>query len=151
CRNIGKVLDNLHSNRPIARHDIQIVECMNINGIDARISAAFERLPPLVERDFDDPGTQPLNGLELGFRSRFSGYYGASNAEIASFPGHALSHVARRGGKNPAAELLCRNVADCIGRSANLERPDGLQVLELEIYLGRRISSVELDQGSPDR
>src|SRR5262249_59590331 len=121
CRNIGKVLDNLHSNRPIARHDIQIVECMNINGIDARISAAFERLPPLVERDFDDPGAQPLNGVELGFWRRFRGNYGASNAEIASFPGNALSHVARRSRKDSAAELLCRNVADCICGAANLE------------------------------
>src|SRR5262249_27829547 len=150
-RNIRKVLDNLQSNRAIARHDVHIVECVDVDAIDAWVSAPFEGLPPLVERDLDDLCTQPVDGFELGFWSRFRSNYCAVDPEAACDPSYALSHVARRSGQYSAPELFGRCMADCIGRAANLERADRLQVLELEVYFGRRLSKAQLHQRGPDR
>jgi hypothetical protein len=59
----------------------------------------------------------------------------AGDAELARDPGDALAHVAGGRGDDPGLELAGRNLEDGVGSPAQLERPDRLQVLELQVDL----------------
>src|SRR5207244_6093839 len=64
----------------------------------------------------------------------------------SDLPGGALGHVAGAGNKGAFGQLRLRHPAHRISGTANLERSDGLEVLQLEIDLGGSIPDVEPQQ-----
>src|SRR5205814_3986404 len=105
-----------------------------------------DRIPPVVVGDLHDPAAEPLDRSELRLSRALRDDHRARNAELSCGPGDALTHVARTRGDDPVAELALRDLFDRVERSAQLERADRLQVLELEVDLCGSLGYLEADE-----
>ena len=147
---LRQVLQQLETDGAVAGHHTIVVEGVNEHGIDTRIASIAEGLPPAVERHLDDTATEALDRLHLGVGRVIGRDHGTGNAQPARVPGGALGHVAGAGNKDAFGQLRLRHPAHRIGGTPNLERSDGLKVLQLEIDLGGSIPDVEPHQRGAD-
>ncbi len=136
---VGEVLENLEPDRSVARHHRLVLDRVHEQPLDAGHRRGDDRLPPLVVGHLDHPATEALDCVELGLWGVVGDGDRRRQPELSRHPGDALGHVARAGGDQPAAPCLRVRAADRVARPADLERADGLQGLELEIDLGRRV------------
>jgi len=100
--------------------------------VDVGMAVVEHRLPPLVERDPDDLAAEPLDRRGFRQRSTFRHDDPAANAEPPRAPGDALSHIAGARRVDAVRQGLPACDRHRVGRAADLERPDRLEVLELE-------------------
>src|SRR5439155_18730819 len=107
--------------------------------------------PPRFEWDLHDGGAEPLDRLELGLRRAIRDDRGAGDPHGAGAPGHPLRHVSRARGIDAVSEGRRVREPHRVRRAAELEGPDGLEALELEIDPARRFGNVEGNQGRADR
>src|SRR5713226_7375180 len=104
-----------------------------------------ENVPPLVIRHRDRFRTQALDCLELGVRRAVGHDGSASNAKPPCIPGDTLRHVPGAGGVDACLQRAGIEPRDRIAGAPYFERPDRLQVFELEVELAGA-SVVEPDQ-----
>ena len=123
---------------------------MDEGRVNPRVAAVGEGLPPAVERNLDDAATEPLDRLDLGVGRVVRRDDGAGDPQAAGVPGGALRHVAGAGDEDALGQLGLRHRTHRIGGTADLEGADRLEILELEVDVGRRVPDVELDQRRPD-
>src|SRR2546423_1490184 len=140
---LRQVLQQLETDGAIAGHHTIVVEGVNEHGIDTRIASIAEGLPPAVERHLDYAATEALDRLQLGVGRVIGRDHRTGDAQPARVPGGALCHVAGAGNEDALGQLRLRHPAHRIGGTANLERSDGLEVLQLEINLGGSIPDGE--------
>ena len=118
---------------------------------DAGIAAVAEGLPPAVEGHLDHPTAEALDGSDLGVGRRVGSDHGARDPQPARVPGRALGHVAGARREHACRQLPRAQLGHDVGRPADLEGADRLQVLELEIDLRLRVPEVEPHQRGADR
>src|SRR5438876_4016594 len=93
-------------------------------------------LPPAVEGNLDDPAAQTFDRGKLGLRCVIRRYDTAADAELSGNVGDSLSHVAGARGVHPILEFRRSRAQHGIAATANLERPYGLEIFQLEPQLG---------------
>jgi hypothetical protein len=76
--------------------------------------------------------------------------YRARDAEFASRPGHALAHVAGACGDDALLQLFLRRLEERVKSSSQLERPDRLEVLQLQMDLAGVLRCIEADKRCAD-
>src|SRR6185437_5054604 len=101
---------------------------MDEQGVDSFVAAVDHRLPPDLVWDEHDLGAERLDAVELRARSVLGRDDGRMDAELARRPADTLRHVAGARGD----DVLRRLCAHRIEGTAQLERADRLQRLELE-------------------
>ncbi len=125
----------------VAGHDRRIGKRMYEETFHRRMTAIDECFPPFIERNLHHASAKSLNGVSFCFRRRIGNNHAARNSELARAPGNALSHIAGARRIHAVRKSLAASDRHCVGRPAQLERPDRLKVLQLEIDLrpgGRR-------------
>src|SRR5260370_18777127 len=94
-----------------------------------------ENVPPLVIRTRGRFRAEALDRLELGVRRAVGHDGSASNAKPPCIPGDTLRHVPGAGGVHACLQRAGIEPRDRIAGAPYFERPDRLQVLELEAGL----------------
>ena len=136
---VGKVFENLESQRRVADDESVVVEGVNESAAHAGRGMCFDRLPALVVGRGHQRGSQPANGVDLRSRRGVHHHHRAGNAGVPGSERDALAGVSaltvRR--RRRSSTLSCRTAL----RLRILKRADRLQRLELEEDLrGRRMS-----------
>ncbi len=142
---VVELVGELEPDHAVARHHPLVEDRVDEEPLDAGVGARLHRLPPRVERHRDDRPAQTGDRLELRRRGVVGRDDDRRYAELARDPANALGHVP--GARRPDAvpPLVRRGLADRACGAAELERADGLQALELEPDLARRLD-VEPDE-----
>src|SRR5215472_8203844 len=133
CLQVRQILEQFQRDRRVARHDVWVIEGVDERGVDARIAARLKRLPPLSEWNLDYPPSHALDRTSLSRRGSVGSNDCGWNAEPLCAECNALCHVPRGRGKQSATQLLLRSMRDHVRRAPNLERANGLQILQLQI------------------
>src|SRR5436309_15613095 len=108
-----------------------------------------DRLPPLLVGDLHDPAAETLDCGHFRLGRAFRDDDGAGHAELARGPGHPLAHVPRARRDDAVGELAWRNLLDRVQGAPQLEGANRLEVLELEVDLGRSFRKLEPDERRP--
>jgi hypothetical protein len=137
---IGQVLDQFHGDGAVAGHHVGIVESVDEGGVHARKGAGFESPPPIGERHQDGTAAEPLHGADLGGRRGFGRDDGSGDAQTARAICHSLRHIAGRRGEQAALQALARRPRDHVGRAADFERADRLQILQFQEQIERTLT-----------
>ena len=128
---------------------------MHEEALDALAEIALlvgvDRGPPLLPRHADDPAAEALDRGELRLRGVVGDDDRGRHAKLAGHPGDALRHVSGARGDEPVRERVGRRVQDGVRGSAELERGDGLEVLELEPDLGGSVDAQPDERRAEDR
>src|SRR5438874_170143 len=147
---LGQILEQLEPDRAVAGHDPLVVERMDERPVDLRKAPVGERLPPAIEGDRDHAPSEPLDGPHLCLGRGIRSDHRASKAQPAGVPGNPLCHVSGAGGEDAIGQLSSGHQVHSRGGAPDLEGPDGLQVFELQEYLGGRIPHIQADQWRSD-
>jgi hypothetical protein len=147
---VGQVFEDLERDRAVSCHDRFVAEGVDMEAVETLEGARPEHLVPLVEGDLDHLPAEPADRLDLGLRGRVRKDDRATDAELAGPPGDALRHVAGARGPDALLELLGRGEQERVPRSAQLEGADRLEVLELEVDLGRPVGELESNERRAD-
>src|SRR5262249_17898306 len=113
--------------------------------------AGDDRVPPVVVRELPYPAAQSGDRRQLRLRRVFRHGDGGGHAERARGPGDPLGHVPPPGGGEALGPAAGRREQRGVGRAADLERADRLEVLQLEVDLGGGILDAQPQQRGPDR
>src|SRR5689334_18139461 len=108
---------------------------MDEETVEAGIGALRQDGPPALERNRDRARAQALDRVALRPRRAVRDDDRAGDSEPPRAPRDALRHVARARRPHPGGEPLRGQAEDRVRRAAELERPDRLQALELEVDL----------------
>ena len=130
----------------VARHHRAVGDGMDEEAVEPGEAVLLDHLPPAVEGHLDDLAAQALDGRQLGGRRVVGHHDRGRHAELAGAPGHPLRHVAGARRVDPVAQALGTGEAHGVGGAAQLEGADGLQVLQLEPDLPRRVVHVQAHQ-----
>src|SRR5260370_36278907 len=118
---MGGIPQQVQSERATPSPPTGIVKSVDEFGIDSRIGACPERLPPSSKGNFDDPATHSLYRANLrrwrGFRSDNR----CGNAHPSGTECYPLCHVAGGGSQYSALKLLARCPRHEVRRATNLE------------------------------
>jgi hypothetical protein len=109
-----------------------VVERMDERPLDPGERAALEPFPAGVPRGLDDPRAERAHTRDLRLRRQFDRDDRARHAGLARSVCDALTRVARADRPDSKRAFLGIEHRDRIGRSAQLERVDRLQVFQLE-------------------
>jgi hypothetical protein len=114
--------------------------------LDARVAPLLERLPPAVERHLHVGAAEALDGRELRLGRMIGDDHGEGDAQLARRPADALRHVAGARRQDAGGEAVARRLRHRVVGAPDLEGADRLEVLELEVDLGRRVVHREADE-----
>jgi len=142
---VGQVLEYLQPDRAVAGHHPGILDRVHEQPVHPVDAVGHDGVPPVVVRDLHDPAAQPFDRGDLGLGRVVGHRDGGRDAEFACRPRDALRHVARAGGDQALGPRVSRRQHDRVGRAADLKRVDGLEVLQLEVDLGRGVRDVQPD------
>src|SRR6516225_7545281 len=127
-----------------------VIEGVDERCINAGVAASLKRLPPLGEWNLDHPPSHALDRSGLSGGGSIGSNDSGRSSEPLCTECNALCHIPRRGGEQSATQLLLRSVRDDVRRAPNLERPNRLQILQLQIQTRRTVHIAE-NQGSAKR
>ena len=147
---VGQVLQYLQPDCAVAGHHRRVLDRVHEQSVQPVEVAGDDDVPPGVVRDLQHPAAQPLDRGDLGLGRVIGHDDSGRDAELARRPGDALGHVPRAGGDQALGPRAGRREHDRVGRAADLERVDGLQVLQLEVDLGRGVLDVQAHQRRAD-
>src|SRR5205809_2178288 len=100
-------------------------------------------MPPAIEGNRDHAPSEPLDGPHLCLGRGIRSDHRAANAQPAGVPGDPLRHVSGTGGKHASSQLIFGHQVHGRSGAPDFEGPDGLQVLELQEDLSRRIPYIQ--------
>jgi hypothetical protein len=130
---LGRVGRDLESHRALARDHVRVGERVDQRQPGALRQLAGGLLGVLVAA-LDKLHLRPQRAHGLELRQRAFGRHADRDLRAGVRRGarHGLSVIARAGGHEPAFHTLARQLRDRVRRSAQLERPGGLEVLRLQ-------------------
>ena len=108
-------------------------------------------LPPLIEGQLDVLGAETLDRLELRLGRVVRHDDATGNAELVRGVCQTLGHVPGACGVHTLGKHLGARQPHGIRRAADLEGSDRLEVLELQVDLGRCVLDVQTQKRCPQR
>jgi cysteine desulfurase family protein (TIGR01976 family) len=147
---VGQVVEDLQADRAVAGHHRRVLHRVHEQPLYPVDVTGGDDVPPFVVRDLDHSAAEALDRGQLGLGRMVRDHDRGRDAERAGRPRDALGHVPRAGGDQPLGPGVGRREHDRVGRSADLERVDGLEVLQLEVDLRRGPFDVQRHQRRPD-
>ncbi len=149
-----ELLDELEPDRAVTGHHGRVLHRVDEEPLHVRAQVALlvclHGSPPLLPRHADDSPAEALDGGELARGGVVGNDDRGRDAELARHPRDALRHVPRARRHEPFRESLARRAQHGVGRPAQLEGADRLQVLELQPDLCRRVVELETHERSSD-
>ena len=150
---LGKIFQDLERDGTVARHNRLVLDRMQEQTVEA-LEAAFRHTPPKpFERHANVARAESLDRGELGFWRSLGHHDRAGKTELAGDPGDSLRPVSGARGEDTPVQFVQRGgrgFGEGVHGASELERPDGLQVLELEVYVPMGLGGVESHQGRPE-
>src|ERR1700677_360694 len=143
----GRLREYCEPDRGIAGQGSRIPHRIDVQAFLALEGAVPDRLPPFLDGAYVDARSQPPQLLELGLRCIHGHDRGRGDSEPARHMGDPERAVARASGIDPAAQAGRRPREDGVADGPDLERSDGLQVLEFQQNGLARRSSAAADDG----
>src|SRR5438445_5558202 len=148
---VGHVLEDLESDRPVARHHGRIGERMDERPpLQWGVASGDADLPDFVPGELNDRRAEPPDRGKLRGRRGVRHDRGAGNPESPRMPREGLRHVARAAREHAVTSLFRRQERDRVARAPDLERPGRLQVLQFQEDLRGCILDVQTDEWRPD-
>src|SRR5271169_1454332 len=133
---VGQVFQDFQPRRGIAGDELVVLKRMHKGSAHRRMRAFGQGCPALVERRHDYLGAQPTCCIQLGGGSGIHHEHLARHADLARCQRHSLGSVTGTDGPHAVPPLLFGQQPNRVVRSSNLERPDGLQALQLQVDFG---------------
>jgi hypothetical protein len=142
---VGRLRQDLERDGGVARQRGRVSHRINIDAGLTFKGARLNGAPPLRQRTHVDARSQAAQLLEFRLRCVRGDDGRRGDSEAACHEGHAKRAVARARGVDPGAQIRRRSRQHGVAYGPDLERPDGLQILELQPngLAGRRATAAE--------
>src|ERR1044072_6573376 len=130
---------------------VWIVERANKGRCSPGKPTLLKRTPPVRNLNFEHTPDESFDRLHLRIGCSIRRDHRAPNAKRARTTRNSLGHLSCRRCHDPAFQIARRQMRDRIRRATNFERPDRLQIFQLEINLRGRGVDVKPDQRRANR